>query len=173
MSYIGIDPGKSGGLVWIADSWGYGGGPVEYTPMPETRQDVWRWISEHDCATFAMIEKIQYYPLKPKPGHEDEPPPRQSPTSLMTFGQGYGELLGMLTAAYISTEEVLPKAWQKGVGMIRKKNESQPKWKERLRGRAQELYPSLPIWTEPRTKGKQLAIADALLIAWRCRRVNH
>lgn len=182
MNHIGIDPGKLGGLVWIGDeNFGpYVGGrkpkttiEIDYTPMPGTRKDVWQWIHDHNGATHAMIEQLQYYPLKPKPGHEDEPPPRQSPKSLMTFGQGYGELLGMLTAADISTEEIPPKQWQKGVGMFHKKNESQPQWKNRLRARAQELFPSLPIWSEPRTKGKQLAIADALLIAWWCRRVNH
>jgi hypothetical protein len=179
MSYIGIDPGKSGGLVVLLDN-----GDIEYTPMPKTRRDVWLWfdglVFRRDDAGepgyVAAIEKLQAFPLKakpPKPGQKPKPPPRQSPKSLMTFGQGYGELLMALTAADISTEEVPPKTWQKAVGMFRQKNEPQPQWKERLRGKAQELFPKLPIWNEPRTKGKQLAIADALLIAWYCRRVNH
>ncbi len=157
MSYMGIDPGKSGGLVRL---WPSGVVSVS-TPMPPTRLEVWQWIDRYkDHDTVAMIEKVQAFP-------------DQGRSSCFTFGQGYGELLMALTAAGIPTETVHPKAWQRGVGMIRKKNEPNRQWKERLRGKAQELFPSLPIWSEPRTKGKQLAIADALLIAWWCRRVNH
>ncbi len=167
MSYIGIDPGKAGGLVFIGEDGGVG-----YSAMPTTRRDIWQWFQGWNLdGTVAMIEKIQAFPLKKKPGKKK--PPRQSPTSLMTFGQGYGELLMALTAADIPTEIVPPKQWQKAVGMHKQKGEPQPQWKNRLRAKAQELFPSLPIWTEPRTKGKQLAVADALLIAWYCRRVNH
>jgi hypothetical protein len=76
-----------------------------------------------------------------------------------------------LTSAGIPFEPIRPQAWQKALGITpRKKTESKPDFKNRLRAKAQQLYPSLPLWSEPKSKGKQLALCDALLIATYCKR---
>lgn len=155
MSYIGIDPGKTGGLAII-----FANGVTEAIPMPATDRDIWEWFGWLDGGTMAVIEKVQAFP-------------DQGRSSCFEFGRGYGALRMALTAASIPFETVGPRQWQPVVGVASKKGEPKKAHKERLRARAQELFPSLPIWNEPRTTGKQLAIADALLIAWYCRRVNH
>lgn len=153
---IGIDPGKSGGLVCL-----FGLGVSSLIPMPDSERDVWDWIdisaNFSKSEKFAVIEKVSSSP-------------QMGVVSAFTFGQGYGFLRGCLTAAAIPFEEVRPQVWQKELGLSpRKKSESQTQWKKRLRGFAQQLYPSLPIWNEPKSLERQLAICDALLIAHFCK----
>ncbi len=57
----------------------------------------------------------------------------------------------------------------KALGIPSGKGETKGQKKEKLRAKAQQLFPELPIWKTPKTKGIQLAIADALLIAHYCR----
>lgn len=178
---IGIDPGKSGGLVAIRP-----GGSISADPMPKTLRDVWDWFSslEGKCLHLrAVIEKVRSSP-------------QMGVTSSFTFGRGFGNLEAFLVAAGISFQEVRPQEWQKELGIpsrkkklvtkmvkvkgVRKREkkrvsvyaESEPQFKNRLREIAQQMFPDLPIWQEPKSKGKQLAIADALLIAEFCRRRN-
>jgi len=58
---------------------------------------------------------------------------------------------------------IRPQDWQAAIGMKKLKGEQVTAWKNRLKEKAQELFPSLKI-----TK----ATADAILIAEVCRRLN-
>jgi hypothetical protein len=145
-SYIGIDPGKNGGLAYIV------GTTVGYDEMYDTDLETWAWLDGVDNSnTFAMIEKVHAMP-------------KQGVTSTFTFGVGYGKLLMALCAAGIAYEEVTPRTWQKGLGIKpRGKTETKPKFKNRLRKKAQQLFPQEKVWQ--RTLGEQRAVCDALLIA--------
>lgn len=155
---IGIDPGQKGGLVSI--DWE---GKITAIPMPETERDIIDWfrgISDFS-EVVACIEKVHSMP-------------QQSAQSGFTFGQGYGFLRACLYAHDISFQEVTPQAWLKALGLKTgtQKKTGKTQWKKYLRSKAQQMYPTLPIWKEPETEGKQLAISDALLIAEHCRRIN-
>lgn len=158
--FLGIDPGKEGALVCLSKE-----GVLAANPMPETDRDIWEWFCnvKHVADKWsrgrivAAIERVHSMP-------------NQSAQSGFTFGRGYGSLEMALTAASIPYEDVPPKTWMKGLSIpLRKKTESKGQWKGRLRAKAQQLFPELSLWKEPRTKCKQLAIADALLIAEFCR----
>lgn len=157
--YIGIDPGKKGGIAAIFPDL------IFCAPMHETESDIWRCIKSiresWDTRTglFAVIEKVHSMP-------------QQGIASAFTFGWGYGGLRMALIACGIPFREIDPKVWQKDLDISRRKEEADRDWKKRLRGKAQQLFPGLPIWKEPRSEGKQLAVADALLIADYCRRIN-
>lgn len=152
--YLGIDPGKSGGLVSITLSSGKARASVNTVPMPSTERDIWDWFDTWDWIpgtdpTYAVIEKVRSSP-------------QQGVVSSFTFGRGYGSLCMALTAADISFEEVRPQVWLRAMGIPpRKKKESNSQWKNRLKAIAQQLYPKLEI---------TLATADALLIATFCQR---
>lgn len=141
--YIGIDPGKSGGIA-IIDS------RVTFTrPMPSSERGIWEVIAVEDNShTFAVIEKVHAMP-------------KQGVTSMFTFGVGYGGLRMALIAAGIPFEEVTPQKWQKSFGMVRKKSELNSVWKRRLMAKAQQLFPLVDV---------TLKTADALLIAEYARR---
>lgn len=158
MSYIGIDPGKSGGLAIIhADQ------TFHCIPMPASDYDFLEWFRQWDLRfSIASVEWIN---------------PAIQKVAKSSMSKLYGSFMASrmaMAAIGIPTEEVKPKAWQQVVGIsTRLKSETDTQWKWRIRCKAQQLFPSLELWSEPRTKGKQLAIADALLIAWVCRRMNH
>jgi len=175
MIYVGIDPGKSGGLAVID------GREICVNPMPGTEQDIWNSIRETSVeslavASFAAIEKVHSFP-------------GQGVVSTGTFMRGYGFLRGCLTAAGIPFEEVPPQEWMRGLGIPQRKpntkkkrvkikrgkqvgewkevkygGESQPDYKNRLLQFAQQLYPSV--------EGITLSTCDALLIATYCKRLH-
>lgn len=157
--YIGIDPGQNGGLCLVTEN-----GVRELHQMPDSERDVWQWFANakilYNGEFLACIEKVHSMP-------------EQGVASSFKFGQGYGFLLGCLHGAGIPFETVTPQAWQKGLAIPpHKKDEKQPQFKNRLREHAQRLFPQLEIWSEPRSKGKQLAISDALLISHYCKLKN-
>ncbi len=155
--FIGIDPGQAGGLVCFLSS-----GKIDAVPMPDTERELWEWFHNLKCysTTRAVIEKVHSMP-------------DQSAQSGFTFGMGYGGLRMALIAAGIPFEEVDPRAWQKGLGIPpKRKQEPKGAWKNRLLALAQQLHPSLELWSQPKSKGKMLAVSDALLIAEFCKRKN-
>jgi hypothetical protein len=143
--YLGIDPGASGGLA------ASNGGLWSITPMPATERDIWNWIV--DChALRAVIEKVGgYIAGNPSPG-----------SAMFKFGLSYGGLRMALIAASIPFDEVTPQRWQKTLGISpRGKTESKSQFKNRLKGKAQQLFPQVNV---------TLATADAVLLAEYCRR---
>ena len=148
--FVGIDPGQSGGLVWLNGS----GEVLHCTKMPATEADVWEWFDwvcrdgYHD-KTRAVIEKVHAMP-------------KQGVSSTFKFGVGYGGLRMALIAAGLPFDQVTPQAWIKALGIPKKKpTETGTQWKNRLKAQAQQLFPQEKV---------TLATADALLIAEYCRR---
>jgi hypothetical protein len=116
--------------------------------------------------------------------------PQMGVASSFTFGFGYGGLRMALTALRVPFSPVRPQVWQNALGIPPKKKgkivtvppkkpsgkptkkrvgtESDRQFKERLRAKAQQLFPDFPLWQEPKTKGKQMAVCDAMLIAYYC-----
>jgi crossover junction endodeoxyribonuclease RuvC len=147
-AYIGIDPGQLGGIAVIC------GSVIDLSLMPGTHRDIWDWF-DNWCwdgkTVFGIIEKAHAMP-------------KQGVTGMFRYGMGYGALCMALTAARIPFEEVHPRVWMRGLGISpRKKNEPKAQWKQRLRRKAQQLFPSVEV---------SLKTADALLIAEYCRRIS-
>jgi len=143
--FIGIDPGKSGGVGFIFDR------SAVATPMPTTERDIYGLLAnmQSSHAPRAIIEKVHSMP-------------KQGVVSSFTFGRNYGFLRGCLVALNISFREVPPQAWQRYLEIPkRKKDETQPQFKRRLVVVAQQMFPHLKLTQKT---------ADAVLIAEYCRR---
>ena len=155
--YVGIDPGKQGGIAVVSGRRGVNWLAVHLTSMPTTDKDVLDYIEmyrvRHGNPSLAVIEKVGgYIAGNPAPG-----------SAMFNFGKGYGALCMALVALEVSFEEVPPQRWQKAMGVgKRKKTETKTAWKNRLRSKAQQLYPDVP--------GITLSTCDALLIATFCKR---
>lgn len=172
--FIGVDPGASGGIAVI-----YPSGHLKAIAMPKTEQDVWRWFSElsppslmmvemgEDGETLdvqpvivhAVIEKVGGYIGG---GEGEKGGGAANGSSMFKFGTSYGGLRMALIAAEIPFEEKTPQTWQKTFSLSKAKGESKTSFKNRLKAKAQQLFPSGSI---------TLATADAILIAEYCRRV--
>ncbi len=98
-AYIGIDPGKAGGISIIAN-----GHPTYSVKMPETERDIWDTVHDlrkwMDLEVIAAIESVHSMP-------------GQGVSSVFTFGRGYGGLRMALIASGIPFIEVTPQRWQK------------------------------------------------------------
>lgn len=140
--YIGIDPGKTGGIVAIA-----GEGIRFASKLPETERDIYELlytVCKDSQYAFAVIEKVGASP-------------QMGRTSAFTFGRVYGFLRGCLTALDVPWEEVSPQKWQKALGCLSGGDKNVTK------ATAQRLFPGTK-WTH--------ATADAALIAEYNRRVR-
>lgn len=152
MIYIGIDPGASGGIAFIETM----DQVVGATKTPATERDVWQWIASlsGSCRRGnggrAIIEKVGGYVGEAQPG-----------SAAFKFGASYGGLRMALIAAGIPFDEVTPQTWQREFALKRAKDETKTAWKNRLKAKAQQLFPQETV---------TLATADALLIAEYCRR---
>src|SRR5262252_7264516 len=121
--YLGIDPGKGGGIVALSATSVCG-----VWPMPATEADIWAIFSVDDrwLYTMAYIEGVHAMP-------------KQGVTSAFTFGKGYGALLMALTAAGIPFEIVSPQKWQKALGCLSRGDKNITKRK------AQQLFPQVKV----------------------------
>ena len=147
--YLGIDPGASGGLAFVS------GDSVLAVAAPDTLRDLWDWIdNRRTTLAFAVIEKVGgYIAGNASPG-----------SAMFNFGANYGALRMALTAADIPFEEVTPQRWQKALSIPpRGKDEEKRDFKNRLKARAQQLFPKEKV---------TLSTSDALLIAEYCRRMR-
>lgn len=147
LSYIsiGLDPGSTSGAIAVIRD-----GILQIFGMNrKTEQQIEEVIHDTlllkgiDTQIFAVIERVSA-----RKG--------QGTVSIFKFGQNYGYLRGCLVANRIPFRDFTPKAWQKHYSMAKRKNESDPKWKERLLNVAQNLYPKTNI---------PLYAADAVLLS--------
>lgn len=147
MIYIGIDPGVNGGIAAVTAI----GSVVTAIKMPETERELYRFLNGLrpseivvDRTRRAVIEKAQ-------------PMPNQGVVSVFTYGRGYGALLMGLTAAGIPFDQVIAPVWQQAMGCRSRGDKNVTK------RRAEQLFPRVKVTH---------AIADALLIAEYCRRLE-
>ena len=142
--FLGIDPGKSGGVAWLHKD------VARTAKMPATAADLCEWFDDliawyaPYAAWRCVLEKVASSP-------------QMGVKSAFTFGCGYGQLIGVLTALGIPFDEVSPQRWQKALGCMTAGDKNVSK------RRAQQLFPGLKVTH---------ATADALLLAEFCRRVN-
>lgn len=137
---IAIDPGKSGGIAW---KMAYGARAVK---MPETEHDICTKLKEiyyHLDKPTVLIEEVGGYIGRPQPG-----------SAMFTFGRNFGFCLGVLNCLAARIVLVRPQKWQAFLGLGHSEG-NKTKWKNKLKSRAQDLFPALDI---------TLATSDALLI---------
>jgi crossover junction endodeoxyribonuclease RuvC len=154
---VGIDPGKSGGIATI-DYCLDTKREIEVTAvfMPSTDLDLLNHLLDISSAVFVLHAFVEQVHSMPSDGH----------AGAFAFGMNYGKLLMALTAAKIPYEFVQPRKWQAELGIVaRVKDEPKKLLKERCRVKAQQLFPTFSLWSMPKTKGAQLSVCDAMLIA--------
>lgn len=150
--FLGIDPGKTGGLAVITIK----GKIVHWHQMPITSLDLWShllFIREKFNIQSCSIERVN---SRPGEGH----------MGAFTFGRGFGNLEMAITALGIPYKEVHPRTWVSKLGIQpKKKNETKGQFKDRLRAKAQRTFPDLELWSRPKSLGVQRSVCDAMLIA--------
>lgn len=122
MIFIGIDPGKGGGLAVIEES----GLVKDWIKMPETETDLIDWLRGLRGQPRATLERVRSSP-------------QMGVASAFTFGRGYGSLRMGLIACGIPFDEVTPQKWQRAMNCLTGGDKNVSK------ARAQELFPTVKI----------------------------
>ena len=138
---IAIDPGVNGGIVWRK-----AGKTFAVRMPPNDFSTVELLVSLRDPAFIIeiFIELPPLYCGKNIPG-----------SAIGKLMGNYGVIYGASVALGFKVHPVRPPIWQKAHPVGTKGELTTTQWKNKLKARASELYPDLPV---------TLATADALLI---------
>ena len=147
MIYIGIDPGKNGGIACIQK--------VEDKQIieiaPYSDENIVGLLNKCDLASDINGEEIKCVLEKVNAM------PGQGVVSMFNFGQNYGFIQGVLRAYRIPYELVPPQKWKKEFSVTSDKNTSIEVCKR--------LFPTVNLKATDRCKKDHDGIAEALLIA--------
>ena len=146
MIYIGVDPGKKGGVAIIADD-AVSGIQVEAWD-DEVFVSLMREMSKYRCV--AAVEKVGAMP-------------GQGVTSMFSFGQSFGFILGVLTAFGIGYQLVPPTLWKREFGLLHTEKQASVDV-------AKRLFPGVSLLPTERCRKESDGMSDALLICEYARR---
>lgn len=145
--FIGIDPGKSGGIAYI-DTQDNISGTIPYsdTALIDLCRDASHdWSKEVVCC----LEKVSAMP-------------GQGVVSMFSFGQSVGYIKGVLESFRIPYQEITPKKWKNEFGLNSDKAASAEV--------CRKLFPDVGLLATPRCKKPHDGMAEALLMAEYARR---
>ena len=146
--FIGIDPGKSGGIACI-----------------DTDEKIYRTVPYSDEALLDLLGNIY---------HSDDSRfvtcclekvgarPGQGVVSMFSFGQSVGYIKGVLEAFKIPYQEITPQKWKREFGLNSEKAASAEV--------CRKLFPDVSLLASPRCKKPHDGMAEALLMAEYARR---
>ena len=151
MVYIGIDPGKKGGVAVIEDLTDER--IVEVHPYSDDKlKAVCKEISSRGTDNvFCVVEKVGAMP-------------GQGVTSTFNFGKSFGYILGVLEANGIPYQLISPQRWKKHFSLTNDKNKSIQT--------AKRLFPSVSLLPTDRCRVESDGMAEALLMAEFARRMS-
>ena len=142
MIYIGIDPGKNGGIAKINTDTGF----VKTVAFSEESliSELEGYFMFDKSPLRCVLEKVNAMP-------------GQGVVSMFNFGQNYGFIQGVLKAYAIPYELVTPQKWKKEFSCTSDKNTSIEVCKR--------LFPNVNLKATDRCKKDHDGMAEALLLA--------
>jgi len=153
--WIGIDPGKKGGVAVIRVT--VEGDPhVDVYPWDDDVfvREMARWsndfIAQEGGGMVAAVEKVGAMP-------------GQGVTSMFSFGQSYGFVLGVLTAFGIPYQLVPPRKWKAEYGLLNTQKQASVDV-------AKRLFPNVNLLPTDRCRKESDGMSDSLLLCEYARR---
>lgn len=140
MIFIGIDPGKNGGIAFV-----YYNKCLAYA-FPYSAPALLGCLRDVNNTDkyIAYVELVHAMP-------------GQGVTSMFNFGKNYGYILGVLEAYRVPIVHVTPQKWKKYMGVTADKNTSIDL--------CQRLFPDINLFATARSRKPHDGMAEALLIA--------
>lgn len=144
--FIGIDPGKSGGIAYIDTEQGFAG-TEPYSD--KALIDLCSSASRESQSVMCCLEKVGAMP-------------GQGVVSMFNFGQSVGYIKGVLESFRIPYQEVTPQKWKREFSLTSDKAKSAEV--------CRKLFPDVSLLATPRCKKPHDGMAEALLMAEYARR---
>ena len=142
--FIGIDPGKSGGIACIDTESG-----IRYTEPYSDKALIDLCIDSKYNEVICCLEKVGA-----RPG--------QGVVSMFSFGQSVGYIKGVLESFRIPYQEITPQKWKREFGLNSEKAASAEV--------CRKLFPDVSLLASPKCKKPHDGMAEALLMAEYARR---
>lgn len=144
--FIGIDPGKSGGIACIDTESG-----ICYTVPYSDKEliDLCSLETRKGQSVVCCLEKVGAMP-------------GQGVVSMFNFGQSVGYIKGVLESFRIPYQEITPQKWKREFGLTSDKAKSAEV--------CRKLFPDVSLLATPRCKKPHDGMAEALLMAEYARR---
>lgn len=144
--FIGIDPGKNGGIAQIDTENGViCTEPYSDTALMTVCGDA-HYVAD---GVICCLEKVGAMP-------------GQGVVSMFNFGQSYGYIKGVLESYRIPYQEITPQKWKREFGLSSDKTASAEV--------CRKLFPDINLLATPRSKKPHDGMAEALLMAEYARR---
>ena len=150
-AFIGIDPGASGAISALIIKDGI---VFDHLTMEYKSKGLTGYIE--DIKSMNHIQKILVEQVHAMPG--------QGVSSTFTFGQRFGEILGVLTALGSGYELVSPQKWMKEIGAI-KPSSSKSDRKKLISEKVIAIYPETGSLIRGPKGGFKDGVADSFGIA--------
>lgn len=144
--FIGIDPGKSGGIACIDTE-----SSICYTVPYNDKAliDMCSCESRNSYKVMCCLEKVGAMP-------------GQGVVSMFNFGQSVGYIKGVLESFRIPYQEITPQKWKREFGLTSDKAKSAEI--------CRKLFPDISLLATPRCKKPHDGMTEALLMAEYARR---
>ena len=173
MTYIGIDPGLTGGIGIMTGGRIFGSPMPTYTVEVKTKRG---FVKRRRYDLKALRRFFVPYAIPPHSSNEDAewdprrcyvtleeafPMPQQGVTSMFSIGLGYGILQGLFAGLDIELKTVHPKTWQ---SMFEIHANKETNTKEQALAVCKQLFPDTNLMASERSTIPHKGIVDALLI---------
>ena len=147
MTYVGIDPGKNGGLAFIPE-----GGKNGPYALPFDKDEYLTTLAAErsNGRLMAVLERVSAMP-------------KQGVVSTFSFGENFGWIQGVLESLSIPYELVRPQQWKKMFGCPSDKNTSIEV--------ASRLFPAIDFRASDRCRKPHDGKCEAMLMAEYARRM--
>lgn len=158
--FIGVDPGKTGGIAFLSESDG-----IILTPMPVNDDgiDVVKLTSllrgYAPDTRVAFLEHVSGAPVQGR---------NQGTWSMFNFGHNFGIVRGVLAGVGIDTVLVRPQTWMKATHFKFQGSDT----KERSRAAFKSIFPGVNALATERSRVEHEGMIEAALIADYGRRVT-
>ena len=145
--FIGIDPGKSGGIAVIEDR--------QARTMPYSDEELKKELDRVKLYDLSVADAVCCL-------EKGGAMPGQGVTSMFNFGVSYGYIKGVLEAYRIPYQEIPPQRWKKEFGLNSDKAASVEV--------CRRLFPDVSLLATERCRKPHDGMAEALLLAEYARR---
>ena len=153
MIYVGVDPGKKGGYALI----------IAEEEKIDNGVYVYPWDDNEFPAKMRGIKHLADNPVMVACVEKVGAHPGQGVTSMFSFGQSYGFILGVLAALGIGVQLVPPGTWKKEFSLIGKDKVASVEVCKRL-------FPGVNLLATDKCRKDSDGMAEALLLACYARR---
>lgn len=155
MTFIGIDPGKSGGIAIIRSD-----GSVSVASFDEYEyRTLISCLDSTPSDTIAIVESVHAFS-------------GQGVSSCFNFGRNFGWILGLLFAYDIEVKLISPQKWKSYFGLTFGKDTPKEVKKRASISKAREIFPDVSLRKTIRCKTDSDGISEALLMAEYGRRTH-